>query len=61
MRLVFIRSQTQTRLSKHDPDLTQLQAFELEAEKDRRADDRLDMKIKRTMCTLQSSRASVTL
>ena len=27
---MFIRSQAQTRLSTHDPDLTHLQAFELE-------------------------------
>ena len=45
MQLAFIGSQTQARLSMHDPDLTQLQAFEpkqrrrAHTEKDRRVDD----------------------
>ena len=33
MQLGFIGSQAYTRLSTHDPDLTQLQAFELEQRK----------------------------
>ena len=39
MQIAFIGSQAKTRLSTHDPNLTQLQEFEPKAEKDRRADD----------------------